>query len=420
MTSQDAESFFSDVQSLPADNDKFSMLTCLYKSQHGFSELWRARHMGKWVVLKCLRKEYASSVLAKEMLAKEYQTGYPLQHPNIVTMLDFTQVPPLGDCIVEEYVDGMTLAEFIRKGQASDSDIKRILMQTIDAVSYLHQRQLIHHDLKPANIIITHNGNNVKLIDFGLSRSDADATPQPVAGTLHYVAPEKIEGKKADCRSDIYSLGVIIQDLLPLCSKSFGKKLRRIARRCTATLPAARYQNTDSLLDTLRKSQGGATKRLWIWAVILMTASIIVGAVVWQTRTSTSVSSTLKKDTIEKDITLQPYESAIKQNRIRQQENAQQPTIMKKAASLKDETGTDDTNHPEVYVDRADNKVKHLHDFTVSVTRRALAAFGDFTPQTLDSINAEIDRVVGKGTPENIKLRLSMQAVVNQIVSRRK
>ena len=197
MTSQDAESFFSDVQSLPADNDIFSMLTCIYKSQQGFSELWKARHKGKWVVLKCVRKEYASSVLAKEMLAKEYQTGYPLQHPNIVTMLDFTQVPPLGDCIVEEYVDGMTLAEFIRKGQAADSDIKRILMQTVGAVGYLHQRQLIHHDLKPANIIITHNGGNVKLIDFGLSRTDDDASPQPVAGTVHYVATEMMEGKQS-------------------------------------------------------------------------------------------------------------------------------------------------------------------------------------------------------------------------------
>lgn len=425
MTSQDAESFFSDVQSLPADNDIFSMLTCIYKSQQGFSELWKARHKGKWVVLKCVRKEYASSVLAKEMLAKEYQTGYPLQHPNIVTMLDFTQVPPLGDCIVEEYVDGMTLAEFIRKGQAADSDIKRILMQTVGAVGYLHQRQLIHHDLKPANIIITHNGGNVKLIDFGLSRTDDDASPQPVAGTVHYVATEMMEGKQSDCRADIYSLGVIIQDLLPLCSKSFGKKLRRIAWRCTATLPANRYQNTDSLLDALRKSQSGVTKRLWVWAVVLTAACIIVGTVVWQTRTSPSVSSTPKKDLTEKTVSPQPYASAavIKKSRVRQQENAQQPTITKTSAeraSQKDETGTDDTNRPEVNVDKADNKVQHLHDFTVSVTRRALAAYGDITPQTLDSINAETDRVAGKGTPENIKLRLSMQAVVNQMVSRRK
>ena len=64
--------------------------------------------------------------------------------------------------------------------------------------------------------------------------------------------------------------------------------------------------------------------------------------------------------------------------------------------------------------------MRRLHDYTVAVTRRALAAYGDITPQTLDSINAETDRVAGKGTPENIKLRLSMQAVVNQMVSRRK
>lgn len=380
--------------------------------------------MGKWVVLKCLRKEYASSVLAKEMLAKEYQTGYPLQHPNIVTMLDFTQVPSLGDCIVEEYVDGMTLAEFIRKGQASDSDIKRILMQIIDAVGYLHQRQLIHHDLKPANIIITHNGGNVKLIDFGLSRSDADATPQPVAGTLHYVAPEKIEGKKADCRSDIYSLGVIIQDLVPLCSKSFGKRLQRIARRCTATLPDDRYQHADDLLDDLRKSQGHADKRLWPWLAIAF-AACLVFVIAGKPWASSSAPSTPKKDAEEMTTKVQSRSDIAPEEKgsPRQQDaprplTTTQPTTERKAKKEKAET--EEANRPEAYVDKTDNKVQHLHDFTVSVTRRALAAYGDITPQTLDSINKEIDRVVGNGTPDNIKLRLAMQAVVNQMVSRRR
>ena len=424
MTSQDAESFFSDVQSLPADNDIFSMLTCIYKSQQGFSELWKARHKGKWVVLKCVRKEYVSSVLAKEMLAKEYQTGYPLQHPNIVTMLDFTQVPPLGDCIVEEYVDGMTLAEFIRKGQAADSDIKRILMQTVGAVGYLHQRQLIHHDLKPANIIITHNGGNVKLIDFGLSRTDDDASPQPVAGTVHYVATEMMEGKQSDCRADIYSLGVIIQDLVPLCSKSFGKRLQRIARRCIATLPDDRYQHADDLLDDLSKSQDHAGKRLWPWLAIAF-AACLVFVIAGKPWASSNAPSTPKKDAEEMTTKVQSRSDIAPEEKgsPRQQDaprplTTTQPTTESKAKKEKAET--EEASRPEVYVDKTDTRVRRLHDYTVAVTRRALAAYGDITPQTLDSINTEIDRVAGKGTPDNIKLRLTMQAVVNQMVSRRR
>ena len=421
MNLQVDESFITDEQPSPLD-EGYKLQACLYRSQQGFSELWKARHMGKWVVLKCLRKAYVNNALAKEMLAKEYQTGYPLQHPNIVTMLDFTHVASLGDCIVEEYVDGTTLAEIVQKKQASDSYIKRIITQTVEAVAYLHHRQLIHHDLKPANIIVTHNGGNVKLIDFGLSRTDDDATPQPVAGTVRYVAPEMLEGKQVDCRADIYSLGVIIQDLIPLCSKSFGRRLQRIARRCTAALPDDRYQHADDLLDDLRKGQAYAAKRLWPWLAVAVAACLIF-VITERTEAPSKTSSTPKDGSTEMPTKALSHPDMSPESNIRRQDALHQPTTAKAATASKakkEEAETEGANRPEVYVDKADAKVQHLHDFTVAVTRRALAAYGDITPQTLDSINTEIDRVAGKDTPNNIKLRLTMQAVVNQMVSRRR
>lgn len=181
----------------------------------GFCEVWKARHAGKRVVQKCLRKEYANNPLAQEMLEKGYLTAYPLQHPGIVTMLDFVLVPQLGRCIIEEYIDGMTLEERIRPGKMTAPEIERTIRQIAEALGYLHSKQLTHHDLKPANIMITHNGGNVKLTVLGLSRAYNDATLQPTAGTLRYVAPEVMKGKKTDCRSDIYSLGIIISDMIP-------------------------------------------------------------------------------------------------------------------------------------------------------------------------------------------------------------
>lgn len=444
MTQQDEESFFTDEEPSQRD-DCYTLQTCLYRSRQGYCEVWQARHNGKWVALKCLRKEYAGNELAEEMLYMEYQKGYPLQHPNIVTMLDFTTVPTLGPCIVEEYVDGSTLAEVIRDGHVDDAGILRIIGQTVEAVGYLHRRQLIHHDLKPANILVTHNGNNVKLIDFGLSRADDDATPRPPAGTLRYVAPEILNGGKADCRSDIYSLGVIIQDFIPLCSKPFQRRLRPIAQRCAASLPDDRYQNTNFLLADLNKRDVSLLHRSWLWiAVVAIVAIVCLVLAIWRLSLSPESSSQPTKTLVESFVKAAPQQvetltgkndAASRQetaSRQPQKSNANRSPQAKitisnrqgapvgKQSAAQPATNKADSNRPEVYVDKTDKKVRHLHDYTVTVTRLAIAAYGDITSQTLDSINNEIDRTVGKGTAENIKLRLTMQAVVNQMVSRRK
>ena len=110
---------------------------------------------------------------------------------------------------------------------------EKLADELCDAVSYIHSKQVIHRDLKPSNILVTHNGNTVKLIDYGFSDSDAHSVLKISAGTAVYTAPEVLKGEEANVRSDIYSLGLILSQI----SRSF----RRVARKCCEPRPWRRY-----------------------------------------------------------------------------------------------------------------------------------------------------------------------------------
>lgn len=106
------------------------------------------------------------------------------------------QVDGVGECIVLEYVTGQTLDQV----QGSRADRRRWFEQLVEAVGYIHSQQVVHSDLKPQNIIVTDNGHNVKLIDFGLADADNFAELKQPAGTLRYVSPEQQNGGNADVR----------------------------------------------------------------------------------------------------------------------------------------------------------------------------------------------------------------------------
>ena len=132
-----------------------------------------------------------------------------------------------------EWVDGRSLTKIISEAHPTKELTDRIVDGICDALSYLHSKQILHRDLKPSNILVTFKGDNVKLIDFGLSDSDTHSILKAPAGTVDYTAPEVLKGAKADIRSDIYSLGIILFQL--------SKKYFRVARKCCETRPAARY-----------------------------------------------------------------------------------------------------------------------------------------------------------------------------------
>ena len=122
-------------------------------------------------------------------------------------------------------------------------------------MQYIHNKQLIHKDLKPNNILITYNGNNVKLIDFGLADCDDYEILKIPAGTEKYLAPEQLDPNATlDCRTDIYSLGIIIEELATILK---DRKLASIAQKCTCQNPNSRFNNTAEIVETLKSKSFG-------------------------------------------------------------------------------------------------------------------------------------------------------------------
>lgn len=142
------------------------------------SALYRGKRYGRWFILKGLTDEQQPLTNFRLLQEREFRLGMQLVHPNIVATYSLEQVADIGRCIVMESVDGQTLDRWLAT-KPNRQKRERVLMQLLDAVEYLHARQLVHHDLKPGNILITRNGENVKLIDFGLSDTDDSATPAP-------------------------------------------------------------------------------------------------------------------------------------------------------------------------------------------------------------------------------------------------
>lgn len=136
--------------------------------------IYTAKRYGKRYLLKGISTEYQSITDIRLLQEKEFSFSISLSHPNIAETYSLEDVPEIGRCIVIEYVDGLTLAEWI-KISPSRAQRERVLAQLLEVLEYIHSLQLVHHDLKSSNILITRNGQNVKLIDFGLSDTDSSS-----------------------------------------------------------------------------------------------------------------------------------------------------------------------------------------------------------------------------------------------------
>ena len=193
---------------------RFSNLSQCYVSISGHTRIFTATRYGKRYMLKCLKNDFLYTPIYRQALTKEFEIGLQLEHPNIFHTIGMEEVENLGTTIVMEYIDGDTLQYLIDQQLLTAEMAHKIAHELMDALEYMHNKQMIHRDLKPANIMVTHNGKNVKLIDFGLSDSDSFTILKLPAGTSGYIAPEQLlPGAKSDPQADIYSLGMVLLDM---------------------------------------------------------------------------------------------------------------------------------------------------------------------------------------------------------------
>ena len=230
-------------------------------SSKGHNAIYVATRFGRKYVLKALAEPYRESTPHIELLRKEFTIGVGVDHPNIVRLLDFGRMDSIGWYIQMEYIDGITLNQFLETTPPA-AIRRRIMEQLLDALSCLHERQIIHRDIKPSNILITRNGSTVKLIDFGVSDTDDYVTFKQPAGSMAYIAPEQLAGKPVDNRADIYAVGKIIALLFP-------HHYKYIVRICTRENPADRYSSCAQVLRAIRRID---RVRIWLPASLLLVA----------------------------------------------------------------------------------------------------------------------------------------------------
>lgn len=230
----------------------------------------KAKRYGRWWLLKGLRKEVAGEAGYQQRLRKELEILMLLQHPNVVAAYGIEEVEDLGRCIVMEYVDGVTLKEWLTEKPTRQMRL-RVMQEITDAVSYLHTKGIVHRDLKPTNIIVTANGSHVKLIDFGLADTDSHTVLKQPAGTPTYMSPEQMQTAVADGRNDIYSLGVVMQQM------ELGWRYHYIINRCLRPIEH-RYQQMAELQHAIR-SVNIRIRRIAVWlgAILIMALILMIG-----------------------------------------------------------------------------------------------------------------------------------------------
>ena len=189
----------------------------------GMGIVYKARqpNLERHIALKLLPEKLGESPQFAERFSREARTLAHLNHPNIVSVYDFGQTAGLY-FLMMEYVDGVNLREAMRAGRFSPNEALEIVPKICEALHYAHEQKILHRDIKPENILLDSKGS-VKIADFGIAKLLGGASKENLTltstghalGTPHYMAPEQIENPtQVDHRADIYSLGVVLYELL--------------------------------------------------------------------------------------------------------------------------------------------------------------------------------------------------------------
>ena len=242
------------------------------ETQGGTCDTFRVKLYGKLHFLKRLKSEYAGDIRYQEVLRKEFETGYRLEHPNLVRYLSLDK-----DSILMEYVDGETLSQRLTQNPdhfKQRKNTEKLVRQLLSVLGYLHSHQVLHLDLKPDNILLTHINDDVKLIDLGFCYTDTFADTQ--GHTNAFAAPEQLstprslslsKGPSLTTKTDIYAFGKILE-LLP--DHSIYNK---VIARCTAERPEDRYQSVEEILHAINHQ-----RRYFLWVAIIVFCAALLFA----------------------------------------------------------------------------------------------------------------------------------------------
>jgi serine/threonine protein kinase len=272
--------------------------------QGAFGVVWRAQdtELDRVVAVKTPR----TSVIGPDETNKfirEAQAAAQLKHPNIVTVHEVGRVDDFL-YIISDFIDGMTLSEWLRVNRPTSRESSEMCVTIANALGHAHAAGVIHRDMKPGNILLDANGSP-NIADFGLAKREVgDLTMSfdgQIVGTPAYMSPEQATGTNFDRRSDVYSLGVILFEMLTgekpfrgnhrmvlqqvvnddapsprKLNAAIPRDVETICLKCLEKNPTSRYQTATELADDLRRYLNGepilarpvnAIERIWKWAV---------------------------------------------------------------------------------------------------------------------------------------------------------
>ena len=182
-----------------------------------------------------------------------YEELYNISCPNLPLIYDVVNLDD-GQIILEEFIEGVTISEVMEGSRYHYFGTKKVLRSVCHALSVLHERNFVHRDVKPENVIIDKNGR-VVLIDFNAARKISNASKDTVImGTVGYASPEQLGVSQSDARTDIYAVGVLLNVMITgkHPSEKLAKgKAGRIVRKCTSVNPDERYQSAKKLSSML-------------------------------------------------------------------------------------------------------------------------------------------------------------------------
>jgi serine/threonine protein kinase len=244
-----AESLIDDQATIVAGRHISNFEIVSKIAEGGMGEVYLARDLTseRKVAIKLIRREYKDQQEQLRYFKREARAISALHHRNLCTLYEIGTLEDGQPFIAMEYVEGRSLSDYVKSWPHETSEVIDIAIQTAEALYEAHVHGIIHRDIKPSNIMITPSGT-VKVLDFGLARiaiassdqvcSDASTAIKTasgvILGTIFYMSPEQALGEDVDHRTDIFSLGAVLYEMLtgkrPFTGQTFGKTLEKIAR----------------------------------------------------------------------------------------------------------------------------------------------------------------------------------------------